>query len=590
MVHAVARPLGLGARRVGYYARLGGRRCFFGVGVARGELRRRASSESERILTSQSGDSAVHGDPEHELGAPTGALLGVVTRRHTLGRKLTFVDLTVAGEDVGTNSESNEISEIFVFSKCWGLVDKRVKVGAVVEVSGRLLTNPPRLRDTELSLLKPGSLRVSVPEQGVELITPQSAEDVANASPFLEQIISTGDTNTKSKPLIRRATTDGSTSKKPSLQAVARLCKSFLVNGACADPRCQKRHAFASEAEASTTEKSRRKAKSRSCAAVEREADPEDPHGTDSKAAKQHSDRLFAEWVMETFRRGSGDDESGLEVARAAGSARTEETVMEEERTSSSRLSSPSKRPFTIADIAGGGGTLSWELHVRHGCNTTLIDPAFVSLSPKQLGTWRNLRKRAAKSGEKRPAWTAWRRAERWVEVAAQEDESRKNAHIKRVLVNTDAVHSQGTADVSGRSVGVSQGSVRCDKGGALAVSTDSKTDSNTSVAAFRHFPELFWGDLDSATGKLLQKCDVLLGMHPDQATETIVDTALRLKKPFAIVPCCVFPETFPDRKLKNGKQVRTYVQFLEYLREKDPGIETAYLPFEGRSRVLFKR
>jgi hypothetical protein len=131
---------------------------------------------------------------------------------------------------------------------------------------------------------------------------------------------------------------------------------------------------------------------------------------------------------------------------------------------------------------------------------------------------------------------------------------------------------------------------VRCDKGGALAVSTDSKTDSNTSVAAFRHFPELFWGDLDSATGKLLQKCDVLLGMHPDQATETIVDTALRLKKPFAIVPCCVFPETFPDRKLKNGKQVRTYVQFLEYLREKDPGIETAYLPFEGRSRVLFKR
>jgi hypothetical protein len=35
---------------------------------------------------------------------------------------------------------------------------------------------------------------------------------------------------------------------------------------------------------------------------------------------------------------------------------------------------------------------------------------------------------------------------------------------------------------------------------------------------------------------------------------------------------------------------VRSYAQFLEYLRSKDPGIETAYLPFRGRSRVLYKR
>jgi hypothetical protein len=77
--------------------------------------------------------------------------------------------------------------------------------------------------------------------------------------------------------------------------------------------------------------------------------------------------------------------------------------------------------------------------------------------------------------------------------------------------------------------------------------------------------------------------------MHPDQATEPIVDAALRLNKPFAVVPCCVFPDAFPERAL-DGAPVRSYAQFLDYLRAKDPGIETAYLPFQGRSRVLYKR
>jgi hypothetical protein len=40
---------------------------------------------------------------------------------------------------------------------------------------------------------------------------------------------------------------------------------------------------------------------------------------------------------------------------------------------------------------------------------------------------------------------------------------------------------------------------------------------------------------------QLLQGASVLVGLHPDQATEAIVDTALRWNKPFAIVPCCVF-------------------------------------------------
>ena len=37
-----------------------------------------------------------------------------------------------------------------------------------------------------------------------------------------------------------------------------------------------------------------------------------------------------------------------------------------------------------------------------------------------------------------------------------------------------------------------------------------------------------------------------LVGLHPDEATEAIVDCALANRKPFAVVPCCVFPRCPP--------------------------------------------
>ena len=77
--------------------------------------------------------------------------------------------------------------------------------------------------------------------------------------------------------------------------------------------------------------------------------------------------------------------------------------------------------------------------------------------------------------------------------------------------------------------------------------------------------------------------------MHPDQATESIVDFALEYKKPFAIVPCCVFNRLFPDRKTKDGKEVIQYNDFIDYLLQKNNEIQLSYLPFEGRNKVLYK-
>ena len=45
---------------------------------------------------------------------------------------------------------------------------------------------------------------------------------------------------------------------------------------------------------------------------------------------------------------------------------------------------------------------------------------------------------------------------------------------------------------------------------------------------------------------------EIIIGMHPDQATEVIVDMALKYRKPFALVPCCVFAHENPHRRLKD--------------------------------------
>lgn len=48
-----------------------------------------------------------------------------------------------------------------------------------------------------------------------------------------------------------------------------------------------------------------------------------------------------------------------------------------------------------------------------------------------------------------------------------------------------------------------------------------------------------------------------IVGMHPDQATDAVVDAALALGCPFAVVPCCVFPALFAQtRRTPDGRRV----------------------------------
>lgn len=105
-----------------------------------------------------------------------------------------------------------------------------------------------------------------------------------------------------------------------------------------------------------------------------------------------------------------------------------------------------------------------------------------------------------------------------------------------------------------------------------------------------------------------IRDATILIGLHADGATEAIVDTALLFRKPFCVVPCCVFPNFNSHRFLRETSlsssatlndtdsvrggdrliPVRSYEQFCQYLYEKHPRFQRSILPFEGRNVAIW--
>ena len=96
--------------------------------------------------------------------------------------------------------------------------------------------------------------------------------------------------------------------------------------------------------------------------------------------------------------------------------------------------------------------------------------------------------------------------------------------------------------------------------------------------------------DESDANNNLLTNCRAIAALHPDEATDAIVDTAVRRRIPFVIVPCCVFYRLFPNRKMPSdpSQPVSTYEDLLDYLQAKDPSIQRTLLPFEGANTLLW--
>ena len=103
-----------------------------------------------------------------------------------------------------------------------------------------------------------------------------------------------------------------------------------------------------------------------------------------------------------------------------------------------------------------------------------------------------------------------------------------------------------------------------------------------------KHFQGLFSLSFLEDQDIPLTSVKLIVGLHPDEATEPIFSTALELGLPFAVIPCCVFAASFPNRRLKDGSSPSSYEQFLRYLKEKDLRLQDERLPFLGKNTVVF--
>lgn len=96
------------------------------------------------------------------------------------------------------------------------------------------------------------------------------------------------------------------------------------------------------------------------------------------------------------------------------------------------------------------------------------------------------------------------------------------------------------------------------------------------------------WMNKSSENFNLITNCSLLIGLHADQPTVDIVRVALLNHKPFAVVPCCVFTNLFPERRLQDKSEIKTTNQLCKYITELDESISTDFLNFKGRNKVCF--
>jgi hypothetical protein len=84
------------------------------------------------------------------------------------------------------------------------------------------------------------------------------------------------------------------------------------------------------------------------------------------------------------------------------------------------------------------------------------------------------------------------------------------------------------------------------------------------------------------------EEFDLLVGMHPDEATDVIIAEAARRKTPYAVVPCCVKP-TVSNIEFRNAYNYTNWIKHLKNFAAKlNLTANEAYLRMTGKRLVLY--
>ena len=189
-----------------------------------------------------------------------------------------------------------------------------------------------------------------------------------------------------------------------------------------------------------------------------------------------------------------------------------------------------------VFDIAGGRGDLSFQLTAKHRIKCTLVDPRQRKLSKYQRRYIRKTKK-----------------------------------DIKRKFQSDHLENSNGCVSKKRR------GETTSNKSANTKFADDQLMDDFLGQHIQGTFDSSFRLPNDGSK-------PIIVGMHPDQATEHIVDVALTNNLSFAIVPCCVFPvgASVQDKTM-------SFDAWCKYLCDKADDIKSDFLNFTGANRVIYR-
>eukprot|EP00038_Savillea_parva_P026380 m.53677 g.53677 ORF g.53677 m.53677 type:complete len:353 (-) comp7473_c0_seq1:1362-2420(-) len=236
-------------------------------------------------------------------------------------------------------------------------------------------------------------------------------------------------------------------------------------------------------------------------------------------------------------------------------------------------------RGATVLDVAGGRGDLSWLLRNVDGLNAVVIDPRptnhqSLTKSVHWLSTHHDEAAKRAVVGS-----SSYQPLAALLPHLLPEEKRGVPRHLRVFL--DDAFVSAVTQRPAVDEVWDVSWQAAVARADACQDILDTNRHHGDADPVPRAIPITNARDAHA----VIHAAALVIGFHPDQATEACIDLALALRIPFAVCPCCVFPQEFPDRRLADGTVVTKYDQFIRYLCTKHPAIKVAELPFSGMHR-----
>ena len=254
-----------------------------------------------------------------------------------------------------------------------------------------------------------------------------------------------------------------------------------------------------------------------------------------------------------------------------------------------------------VMDVAGGSGHLSLALGLR-GIKSTVIDPR------ETVGKLPGRDRKALRKALKNKGKTQNESNDNHGTGDKYKSNKSRQVHNRIIPPPSPIEFSAMRAWFSKRPDGIdtefregTKPSSTVDK----VTGTNLEHDGNSNTNTCHEIPVC---SVCSPDG-LISSCSAIVALHPDEATGEIVEVAVKHKKLFVAVPCCVFSRLFPHRFkpqpqktiqseetqsdhknaiLQKREIVSTYDDLIEYLVDKDKSIKVTRLNFEGANLALW--